>query len=189
MNFFRDLIQYIKPIGFPLIAIAIIFSLDSFLLEPSLKGKYLRIDIIQYENNIWTYIAYVLAVFCLISIIYMGIVERSIKSFFGCIGAFAMLYIMLFLMLKRPVKKINLIVNTWFTTETFHKEYKISRDKTNDLRLRPEGILDQIFMESKLNTIEATRKEKNLPSIYNLKDGDTINVSFAKGYLDIKYLK
>lgn len=92
-------------------------------------------------------------------------------------------------MLKRPVKKINLIVNTWFTTETFHKEYKISRDKTNDLRLRPEGILDQIFMESKLNTIEATRKEKNLPSIYNLKDGDTINVSFAKGYLDIKYLK
>jgi hypothetical protein len=187
--FFSDLFDYIKPILIPIVILSIVFSLDAYLLEPYVEEKYLLKDRLNYENKIWTYVAYVLAAFCLISIIYISIIERSLKYFFGCIGAFVMSFMMLFLILKRPAKKMNLIVNTWFTSETFQKEYKISRNKTNDVRLYSEDILDQIFIESELNTIEKIRKEKHLPSIYDLKDGDTVNVSFAKNYLDIKYLK
>jgi hypothetical protein len=94
-------------------------------------------------------------------------------------------------MLQGTVQKFDLIVNTWFTSETFEKKYIVSNKNKNDIALLPitKDYMDGYYREKNLENIIKYRKEKQLPALETLQDGDTINIAFAKGYLDSKYLQ
>jgi uncharacterized membrane protein len=191
MKLLRDFYQYIKYF-IPIILVVFGFSyLNDSILQPYVESKYSWADIDKYESNIWFYIGFTFMAIGLISALHTGIKHRSTKDAFGCAGFFLLLFVFFYVMLQGTVQKFDLIVNTWFTSETFEKKYIVSNKNKNDIALLPitKDYMDGYYREKNLENIIKYRKEKQLPALETLQDGDTINIAFAKGYLDSKYLQ
>ena len=182
----RQVLEYIKPTVLYLLFFGVLFYIDSFIMEPYLGTKYLDNDIIRYEKYSWKYSLYIIGSISIILIVIRIIVRRILKTFLATAIFFSIYFGLVSILTIDIIGKVNLVANTWFTQETFQKEYKVYR---NGSILSHSTTKEMVLFRNELNAIEKIRKEKKLPSIYNLKDGDTINISFSKGYLDIKYLR
>ncbi|MEM6721629.1 MAG: hypothetical protein AAF611_20040 [Bacteroidota bacterium] len=163
--------------------------LEFWILETYVESKYTQLDLVSYDTNIWSYLAYIFGSVGFICMIYFGISERSILAGVGYVGYLLFVYLLLFGIFKRTVEKVNLSINTWVENEHFQYEYTVSRKDSTDFRLHSTKKDGFLFFDEDFEAINAIRKAKNLPSLYDLQDGDTIQVNYAKGYLDVKYLK
>lgn len=178
--------KLLSKISIPLIIIGLL-TFNWFILDPYIESKYLRADLFEYNQNTWKYYAYFFAIVYIIFMVFVIRTEKKVKSIL--IIALNSIFILssLYFLLKEPINRINLVVNTLFTQETFQETYTVSNRGLNNVSLYAVSKEGVILFNEELNAIEEIRKERQLPSVYDLKDNDTITIDFAKGYLDMKY--
>ncbi|WP_298520147.1 hypothetical protein [uncultured Kordia sp.] len=156
-------------------------------MTPHIRNQYLIKDTVNFEYNYWTFFFIGAGIIYVLILIRALIIEKCTKKNVRVEVIFS-IFPALFLafLLDGFIERTVLYTNTFYLSENIQQDYKVKRDKRLHL-LSNDGFI--IIRQKELSSIETIRKEKNLPSIYDLKDGDTIRVDFAKGYLDIKYLK
>jgi len=187
MRFFSDFVQYVKPSILPILIVSALIFLDWHIMTPHIKQKYLFIDTVNFEYDYWKYFfisAGIMYATFLIGLLFVKNKKSLIAS--GFLAIFPAIFSAF--ILDSFVEKTVLCANTYYTSEIIQKEYKIESDNTQK-KLHAINGEYVIFNKREISIIDDIRKEKNLPSIYDLKNGDTILVEFHKGYLDTKYFK
>lgn len=164
-----------------------LYALDWLAIEPYIESKYLRADLLEYNQNTWKFYVFFFAIVYVIFMIFVIRTEKKEKSILIIALNSMIILSFLFFLVKSPINRINLIVNTLSTQETFQETYTISHRGLNNVSLYATSKESVILFDEELNAIEEIRKERQLTSLYDLKDKDTITIDFAKGYLDMKY--
>lgn len=187
---FREIFAYIKPAIPSIIIIAVIIYFDFYIMAPHIRNQYLIKDTINFEYNYWMFFFIGAGIIYVLILIRALFIEKYTKKSVRVEVIFS-IFPALFLafLLDGFIEKTVLYTNTFYLSESIQEDYKIKRNPQSEKLSLLGNDRVNIVRKRELSSIETIRKEKNLPSIYDLKHGDTINVSFAKGYLDIKYLK
>ena len=83
----------------------------------------------------------------------------------------------------------TLYLNSLYDKTRLEKVYVMQRHDTNKVLQFRDKAEEIIVFKSDLHKIDALRKKKNLKSLYELKNKDTIHVHFTLGFLEVKYLE
>lgn len=166
-----------------------LFYLDWFILKPIIKEKYLRNDIWEFENHSWIFSTVTFFIFLTLLLFYLKYKSKDKKAKWLNLIITSTLYSLVFtICLNRTTNRAMLYLNTNFHNKTLKQEYIIQRYDTNNVFQLFDGNDEIIGWKRKLKRIDSMRKNKNLTSIYNLKNNDTIIINYQKGFLKIKYL-
>jgi hypothetical protein len=192
MKLLRDFLKYIKPFFGYLLFVAGMLYIQWYILEPSIKNSYLRLDLADFEEkNYWTILlGGCIALYILILLIVLIKTRLNFSKVNPHILYKLLIPVVLIAyMLNDFMRGSVLYMNTFTTSEVYQKEFTAVTHDDDLQYVVSKSDEEKIYPMFDPKAIDDKRKEKNLTSIHDLKDGDTIQIQFAKGFLDIKYLK
>ena len=173
-----------KVISF-LIIIAL-FSFKIFFLNPFLKRIYFSDDIRNFEKNSWKYSLVLPSILLIIAIIFA--IKRKLadrKFFINCIIVFLLITVFS----KRLTDDLLLYFNSKINVENYTKNYIVLRYDPNKVFHIYDKKNEFIVFDEQLKKIDSVRLKRNLKSLYNLQNKDTLNVEYKVGMLKVKYLE
>lgn len=173
---------------FKIAFLALVVVADLFFLEPFVKEKYLAFDLANFDHY-WKCFLITFAIIYISLIFYKTIIAKDSRMILASSIFFILPSFLLAFFFQDLTENLILSLNVNYEKAAFQKEYTIQRYEHNKVFQLYDNDNEIIADKDELDRIEELRKSNHLSSPYDLKNGDTINLSFAKGYLDIKYLK
>jgi hypothetical protein len=163
-----------------------IVSLDIFVLNPILKENYFRDDISEFEENSWKY-SIVISLILFITFTLFALKKNRLNKSFIVYNLMAVSLIAVFG--KGLIDDALLYVNLKIDVKKYSKQYVVLRHDPNKVFHIYDNKNEFIVFEEQLKKIDSTRIKRNLTSVYNLQNNDTLNVDYKVGLLNVKFLK
>lgn len=166
--------------------IIVIFCIEIFILNPYIKDKYFTIDILNFKENSLKF-SLLLPFVVLVFFLFYGFRKKIINLVY----IFSVLLVsMLFgFFFKSITDNFLLFLNSKIKLESHTKTYHVVSDKTNKIFHIYENKEDFITSLEQLDKIDSLRIIKKYPSLYKLKNGDTLKVTYKKGLFNVKFLE
>lgn len=166
------------------------------VLEPFIKKTYQFYEISKFTDTSWKYSLIIfIAVFILLVGILFFVRKREYKKikFFELAYLFFIIFLMCFIFFKRLTDYTLLYFNQKNIKSEYQKtfnivENSIRKNDHNSIYLfnGEQGIISDVYI---LKHINNQRVKNNLKPIFELKNKDTIELKFCKGYFDVEFLK
>jgi hypothetical protein len=170
----------------PYLITTLVVLLNVLVLRPYVNLYYDDKQVIEFKKSSW-FFTIVLALLLLIALIIYAYKKRKLNKPFLLNSLFVAVLFAFFI--KIWIDDALLYINSKFDNGTIAKSYTIRKYEDLDAPLIYDNKKEILFSKDQLEKIEATRKMKNLKSIYSLNDKDTININFKTGFLKINYLE
>ncbi|SHK39997.1 hypothetical protein [Chryseobacterium polytrichastri] len=169
------------------ICFIILYLLQSFILEPIIKEKYLSDDLKYFKIYSWKY---AVSIFIVIAAIIIFRIRKSFKTHQipGIILVLVFLGISFYFGVHSLIDNSILYINSITEGPKIAKAYEVvnhKEDKTFWLNSNNGSIQDKKDVEK----INKSRIRKNLKSIFEYQNNDTVKVEFNKGLININYLE
>jgi hypothetical protein len=161
------------------------FSIYDFVLKPIIRERYLYSDLKNFEDSSWKYTIITFTIL-LISILFV-ILKSKTKDLSNLPIVILVLGLSCFMGLHHPINYILLFVNTQTEKEKITRKYEVVNHKEHSifwLSADKNPIQDNQDLD-KMNTF---RLKKNLTSVFELKNNDTVIIPFKRGIMDVNYL-
>lgn len=169
-----------------IICFIILYLLQSFILDPIIKEKYLSEDLKHFKTYSWKY---TVSIFIVIAAIIIFRIRKSFKT--NQIPVIILVLIFLgisfYFAVHSLIDNTILYINSITEGPKIVKTYKVinhKEDKT--FWLHNNGAVQD---EKDLEKINKSRIRKNLKSIFEYRNNDTVKVNFNKGLININYLE
>lgn len=162
-----------------------LFSIYSFILKPIIRERYLDSDLKNFEDDSWKYT--IITFIILLIIILFAIIKSKTKDLSNLPIVILVLGWVCFMGLHHPINYVLLFVNIQTGKEKITRKYEVVNHKEYSvfwLNANKNSIHD----DQDLNKVNTYRVKKNLKSVFEMKNNDTIVVPFKKGIMDINYL-
>ncbi|ASK29557.1 hypothetical protein CEY12_05305 [Chryseobacterium sp. T16E-39] len=163
----------------------ILFSIYSFILKPIIKERYLHSDLKNFEDGSWKYTIITFSI--LLIIMFFAIIKSKTKDLSNLPVGILVLGLVCFAGLHHPVNYVLLFVNIKTGKEKIVRKYEIVNHKEQSV-FWLDANENSIHDNSDLDRINKCRAEKNLKSVFEMKNKDNIIIRFKKGIMDINYL-
>ena len=167
-----------------------IFCFDWFIMKPHVNEKYLTRDRWNFEFDSWKYtlISVIIVYLFFVSYSLFSSIKSSKKSIFHYI--FLLIPTLLFVfVLDFFIERTALYLNTMFDNDILEKEYVLQKYEQNKVFQLYDNKNEIITGKKELDRIDLGRKSKNLKSIYELNNNDTIIVKYQIGFPKTKYFE
>ena len=162
-----------------------ILCTDIFLLRPYIREIYFDIDISNFKDVSWKFSLLLLFVVIVFFLVY-GFRKKIInKVYVFSILLMAALFGFFF---KGITDNFLLFLNSKFNLDSQIQTYHVVSDNTNKIFHIYENREDFITSPEQLNKIDSLRIVKKYPSLYELKNGDTLKVAYKTGMFNVKFL-
>lgn len=163
----------------------IIFSIYDFVLKPIIRERYLYADLENFENGSWKYTIIIFII--LLIIMLFAIIKSKIKDLSNLPIVILVLGGVCFIGLRHPINDLLLFVNIQTGKEKITRKYEVVNHKEQSV-FWLDANENSIHDNNDLDKVNKYRVEKNLKSVFEMKNKDTIVVLFKRGIMDINYL-
>ncbi|WP_261512452.1 hypothetical protein [Chryseobacterium paludis] len=161
------------------------FSVYSFILKPIIRERYLYADLKNFEDGSWKYT--IITFFILLIIILFAIIKSKTKDLSNLPIVILVLGLSWFMGLHHPINYILLFVNIQTGKEKITRKYEVVNHKEHQV-FWLHADKNSIHDDQDFDKVNTYRVKKNLKSVFELKNNDTIIVNFKKGIMDVNYL-
>jgi hypothetical protein len=162
--------------------IAILISVNLFVLKPILKENYFSDDIFDFEKNSWKYTIGISLVLFIAFTVYAF--KKNILNLNFIIYNF--IVVSLFALFgKALIDDALLYANLKIETKKYTKSYVVLRYDPNKVFHIYDKKSEFIVYEEQLKKIDSIRLKKRLKSLYSLQNNDTLNVDYKTGLLNV----
>ncbi|GAB0157041.1 hypothetical protein CHRYSEOSP005_23100 [Chryseobacterium sp. Alg-005] len=164
--------------------LTLLFLVNALLLDPAIKTKYLSTDIKSFKEYSWKYTL-------LLSLFIVVLLFLKQKKFNFTQTLNALPYILFFgiafyMGFKNLIDKCLLYANTKTEKKEWVRTFEVIHHKDHKVFWLSAG--KNSIHDDELFLINERRIKKNLKSIFDYDNGDTIKVKFKTGMLNVNYL-
>ena len=169
-----------------MLVLAAIIGYKILYLNPFLKGLYSSEDMRNFKQTSWKY-SLLLSSLLLLIIIMIGVRKKLItrKFFLNCI----LIFFLFTVFTKGLNDDILLYFNSKINIENYCKNYVVIRSDPNKVFHIYDKKNEFIDSDQLFEKINSKRLSRNLKSLYNLQNNDTLNIDYKIGFLNVKFLE
>lgn len=169
-----------------IVCFILLFSLQNLVIEPIVKEKYLYDDLKYFKNNSWKY---PVSIFIIIAAILIFKIRKSLTMYQipGIILTLIFIATSFYFGGHNFIDNTLLYLNSKIEGLEIIKTYKVISYKENETFWL--NSTESVHDKNDLENINKSRIRKNLKSIFEYQNNDTVKVRFNKGLINVNYLK